>query len=194
MSKRLKKRIQELCGLLNLKREERLRRANEILNSTELKQAICNQILGTTFKDVEKTMVGIINERKLTEEQQEQLELEKTNPEKFDVEFEFKLNKSVSDKVAAKADFPKYREYTMSEVVALLEASKAGAPIVEPELRQPAQYEYMSRELAEQLVNEHYEYLEKEKERKRLQWDSSKTIELDIRIASTMRPSKPTKD
>jgi hypothetical protein len=193
LSKRLKRRIQELCGLLNLKREERLRRANEILNSTELKQAICNQILGTTFKDVEKTMVGIINERQLTEEQQEQLELEKSNPEKFDAEFEFKLNKTVSDKATLENKSYKYRTYTMAEVNALLEASKAGTPIVEPEPRQVSQYDYMSRELAERLVREHYEYLEKEKERKRLQWVSENTTESDIKIASTTKHMKSTK-
>jgi hypothetical protein len=193
LSKRLKKRIQELCGFLNLKREEKLRKANEILKSTELKQAICNQILGASFKDIEKTMMGIINERQLTEEQEEQIELEQLSPEKFDLELDFKLNKSSSDKSTMESKSYKYRTYTMAEVNALLEASRAETPIIKEHREAPAVYESMPREMAERLVREHYEYLAKEQNRKKEQWDSEKMTELEIKIASTMKHTKSIK-
>ena len=60
MSKRLKRKIQEACALTDLSREDKARRAQEILGSTDEKQTICNQILGVSFKDVERVMRDIL--------------------------------------------------------------------------------------------------------------------------------------
>ena len=126
MTKHLKRRILELCGLINLKREEKILKANEILRSTELKQAICNQIQGSTFKDIERTMESILKERQLSNSEQEMLELEKQAPEKFDLEFDFKINQDASDR---KKD-TRYTTYTREEITDLLAASKA--PVITP--------------------------------------------------------------
>jgi hypothetical protein len=182
-----------LCGFLNLKHEEKLKKANEILKSTDLKQAISHQILGTSFKDIEKTMMSIINERQLTEEQEEQIELEQLSPEKFDLELDFKLNKSSSDKSTMESKSYKYKTYTMAEVNALLEASRADTPIIKEYREAPAVYEHISRETAERLVKEHYEYLAKKQNRKKEQWDSEKMTELEIKIAPTMKHTKSIK-
>jgi hypothetical protein len=73
LSKQLKKRIHELCGLDNLERDAKLVRASEILNSVEIKQYICNTILGVSYKDVEKAMLSIMQERQLTDIEEEKL-------------------------------------------------------------------------------------------------------------------------
>lgn len=84
MSKRLKRKVRELCGLDSLSKEDRLLRAKEILESTKIKQKMCNQMPGLTFKDIERAMTDVINERQPTEREQEELELRELAPEKFE--------------------------------------------------------------------------------------------------------------
>ena len=73
-----------MCGFKGLTRDEKLVRAEEVLNDTEYKQAVCNEILGASFRDIERVMQGIIEEKKPSREELEQLELEDVVPEKFD--------------------------------------------------------------------------------------------------------------
>jgi hypothetical protein len=61
LSKRLKRKILEKCGFTGLSREDKARRAQEILDSSEEKQAICNDIVGTSHRDVEKVMRSILD-------------------------------------------------------------------------------------------------------------------------------------
>jgi len=178
-----------LCGLQNLSREERLSRANEILKDTDLKQSICHQILGCTHKDVEKSMLAVVNERQLTEEQVEQLELEEMAPEKFDPEITFKVNKSASN-------VPKevrYGTYTREQVHALLNPPKTWDHR-EPDAP-PTVYPTMSREDCERLVKEHFEYKDNAKKKKEEfeTWDSLKTTELDLKIDAKTKRSTSTK-
>lgn len=63
MSKRLKKQVQDISGLSYLKREQKIERAREILTSTGIKQDLCNQIPGLSFKDLEKLLKGIIESK-----------------------------------------------------------------------------------------------------------------------------------
>lgn len=84
MSKRLKRKVRELCGLDSLSKEDRLLRAKEILESTKIKQKLCNQMAGLTFKDIERAMTAVIEERQPTEREQEELELRELAPEKFE--------------------------------------------------------------------------------------------------------------
>jgi hypothetical protein len=191
LSKKLKRRIQELCGFNNIEdREKRLSRANEILNSSDLKQAICNQILGCTFKDVERAMEAIVNERQLTPAQEEELELKQTAPQKFDPDLQFKLNKSAA---SPKREPSRYRTLTREEVAELLAASNE--PIKSTPPLQPIDYLTYSREEVQELMRQHYEYLAEEKRRKeeRKQWDSTKTIESAPKTASTKKRSTRTK-
>ena len=84
MTKRLKKRILEVCGFSNLSKEERAYKVEEILNSVEEKQAICNQVTGASFKDIKKALVAFRNEKtRLTEDEKLAIEVpEKIYPEK----------------------------------------------------------------------------------------------------------------
>lgn len=189
MSKRLKRRIHELCGLINLNRDEKIRKANEILNSSELKQSICNQILGTSFKDVERAMTAILKERQLTESQQEMLELEEEVPEKFDPDFEFAINKHASDRHQKSSN---YGHPTREQVAAWLAASERKDPTPSYPTER-FDYVPMDRETAERLVREHYEYKEREKKRKEEQWALQKTIESVAKTVSTTKRSKSTK-
>ena len=176
-----------MCGFNDLEREEKILRAYEILNSNELRQSICHQILGTTFKDIDKAMQSIIAERQLTPDQQEELELRDTHPEKWvpiaDLELEFKVNKHVADPVKTSP----YREYTREEVAALVSATHE--PYVPVEYFEPTNYTTYSRDFVEQLVREHYEYLENEKKKlmERAKWDSQKTNVSAIRTGNTSR-------
>jgi hypothetical protein len=183
-----------LCGFNNLEREERLSRAHEILNSNELKQAICHEILGTTFKDVERAMEAILKERQLTPAQEEELELRKTIPEKFEPEFdpdlEFKINKKAADHKKESG----YRTHTREEVAELLAASKA--PCEPTPQIEKTEYPTMTREECERLVREHYEYLAEQKKKKEeyAAWDSQKMTESELKTKNTKKPTKSTKD
>ena len=194
LSKKLKRRIQELCGFNELDREERLDRAHEILNSTELKQEICHKILGTTFKDINKAMQSIIDERQITPAQEEELELRESHPEKyesnFDPELEFKINKKAADPKKGGG----YREYTREEVAELLAASNA--PYVAPEPAPRRDYPTYSREQVQALMQEHfaYEIEEKRKKEERAKWDSQKTNEFGVKTANTTKRTSSSKD
>lgn len=190
LNKKLKRRIIELCGLNQLNREERLSRATEILRNSDLKQSICHEILGCTHKDIDRAMRSVVDERQITEEQQEMLELEELAPEKFDPEITFIANKHAADP----HEFQTYGEpYTREQVAALLAASKA-PPKVEP-TEERMQYPTMTREEAEFLMTDHYAYLEREKElrKERQEWDSMKTTVLEVKTESTTKHTKSTK-
>jgi hypothetical protein len=134
-------------------------------------------------------MLAVVKEKQITEDQMALLELERQAPQKFDHEFEFKLNNKVSDK---KSEIG-YRTYTREEVQELIRASNAPYETYVPSA--PAQYPHMPRELAERLVREHFEYQnENVKKKEELEWDSLKMTELETKTSTTTKPSKSTKD
>lgn len=197
MSKRLKRRILELCGFTNLKREEKILKANEILRSPELKQSICNQILGSSFKDIERAMDSVLKERQLTESQQEMLELSQEVPEKFDLDFDFKLNNQVSDKKTE----TRYRTYTMEEINKLLAASYSKECTFEKPEPPPVSTEpyptYLI-ELQQKLVAEHFQYKQEQREKNISKdegdkWDILKMTESEQKTGSTMKRTNSTK-
>lgn len=132
-------------------------------------------------------MLAIMKERQITEAQQEMLELEEQAPEKFDAEFEFKVNKHASDRSRE----TRYRTLTREECAALLAASNAP---FEPEVRpEPVDYPTLPREEAERLVREHFEYKERERLKKEKEWDSQKTIESVTKTVTKTKRSTSTK-
>jgi hypothetical protein len=126
LSKRLKKKIQDVCGLTDLPREEKLLRASEIITSTELKQAICNQVLGISFKNVERTMQAIIDDRRPSRHEEEMRELEEVAPYKLQKEDLFPSTKKYKQ--------TKYGSYTKDEIARLLAASVAPVEYKEKEI------------------------------------------------------------
>ncbi len=84
MSKRLRKRIRELCGLEGLERAKRRKKAQEIIDSTDLKQRLCNKVNGLSFRDIEKAMSNVLKENKPTAEEVEEEELRRVAPQKLD--------------------------------------------------------------------------------------------------------------
>lgn len=151
-SKDTKRKIKELCGFDKLPREAQILRAREILDSSELKQAICSRILGISHRDVEKAMLSIINSKKGGTSQKDTASLLEMLPEKFDYEFEFAINRPKEEKKAASS----YRTYTMEEVQMLIEASRT--PVGHRYTERRVRYPPMPRELAEKLVEEYLEY------------------------------------
>jgi hypothetical protein len=90
LSKRLKKKLLEVCGFTPLSKEERKEKAKEILNSSELKQEICHRVIGISHKDVEKVMRSIIQEReppKKDRNSEDVDEIEEYAPEKIFPEY-----------------------------------------------------------------------------------------------------------
>lgn len=156
----MKRRIQELCGFKDLSRERRLSLAYEILKDVELKQSICHEILGCTHKDVEQTMRSILDERQLSEEQIEKLELETMAPEKFDPEITFKINKKASNI----SKDTHYSTYTKEQVMSLLAASNAPY-IKEERVDCSSEYGTLSREECERLISEHFAHKINEKKK-----------------------------
>jgi len=128
-------------------------------------------------------MISVMNERQLTEDQKEQLELEKIAPQKFDPEIEFPIQK----KIAGDFKEGKYKSLSLQETQALLAKSdNVVMPVEKP--AQKVNYPIMPRELAERMVKEHYEYKENERKKK---CDSSKTKEPTP--AAVTKLTKPTK-
>ena len=57
--------------------------AAKILYSNEDKQAICNAIVGASFRDIDKALNALLSNKRLTRDQIELEELERDVPEKF---------------------------------------------------------------------------------------------------------------
>lgn len=106
------------------------------MNSDDLKQAICHQILGCTHRDIERSMLAVINEKQLTEEEAALVELEELAPEKFNPDIQFKVNKEKSN---VKRDI-RYRNLTREETAVLIAASSItikAPPLLSPILDYP---------------------------------------------------------
>ena len=68
MSKKFKKKIETLCGLVGLDWEARQERAGQILCSTSWKQQLCNDLQGLSFRDLELYLQDVVSERQKKEE------------------------------------------------------------------------------------------------------------------------------
>ena len=77
--KRLRRRIRELSGLDKLSGEDRYKLASKILNDNDMKQDMCLQCPGLTYKDIERTCKAILTERHYQQEPTE----EELVPEKY---------------------------------------------------------------------------------------------------------------
>lgn len=71
MSKKLKKKIEEICGFKDLDWEARQVKAEQILASSEWKQSICNELIGLSFRELERTLSGVATERQKKEDSYE---------------------------------------------------------------------------------------------------------------------------
>jgi hypothetical protein len=71
LSKKLKKKIAEITGLNGLDWEARQERAAKILASTEWKQRLCNELVGLSFRELERYLEGVVSEREKKEESYE---------------------------------------------------------------------------------------------------------------------------
>lgn len=71
MAKKLKKKIEEICGLAGLDWEERQEKANQILASFEWKQKLCNELVGLSFRELERALTGVATERQKKEDSYE---------------------------------------------------------------------------------------------------------------------------
>jgi len=125
-------------------------RAKEVLNSNELKQAICNTVLGVSFKDVEKAMKSLLERSKqsISEEKKE------AEPE---AELETASQATIAAIIPKKFVESKYRNPTMAEVNKLLDAAQV--PTVFPEgPKMSKNYPTIPRDVVERLVREYYGY------------------------------------
>lgn len=60
-----------MCGLATLDWEARQERATQILSNNEWKQKLCNDLIGLSFRELERTLSGIASERQKKEESDE---------------------------------------------------------------------------------------------------------------------------
>lgn len=140
MSKRLKRRIFDICGLTNLGREAKLSKAKAILADPEFKQKICNQIVGASHRDIEKVLKSVLV-TKLSKEEEEAAELERDCPEKLNPDIKLgrkkkkakmvpvtdqreinwlinATNEPLEDKLKAPTDYPCYSQAEMNAIIA----------------------------------------------------------------------------
>lgn len=57
-----------MCGLAGLDAEARQARAKAILDNTEWKQQFCNELLGLSFRELERVLNGVATERHIKSE------------------------------------------------------------------------------------------------------------------------------
>lgn len=176
LSKRLKQKIKEISGLLNLNREERLLKAHEILNSSEAKQAICNVILGCTFKEVERVMLSVVKERQLTEAQKEQIELQRVAPQKINPEIDFEVNARIYGHHEIS-----YSLYSREESRRLVEESGISKAQDKPKPFDTFYPTYSSEEVNDLLIESGES------------WGSTNTTESETKTKSTTKHTKPIK-
>lgn len=73
MAKKLKKKIEEVCGLVGLDRDARLAKAQNILGNMEHKQELCNSLVGLSFRELDKVLKDVIAERQVKEVEEEKV-------------------------------------------------------------------------------------------------------------------------
>jgi hypothetical protein len=71
LSRRLKRRILELCALNNIGRDDKIRKAREILSDHERKQAICNENVGISHRAIDKVLRELVESKVVDEEADE---------------------------------------------------------------------------------------------------------------------------
>lgn len=128
MTKRLRKQIRELCGLKGLDRGKRRKRAQDILDSLEFKQNLCNKVPGLSFRDIERVMVNILDENPSTAGEHEEEELRDMAPEKFNPDAVLGIppkpnKKKKSTKQEPTPPTKRYNTWTPEEVRALMESN-----------------------------------------------------------------------
>jgi hypothetical protein len=145
LSRRLKRKIRDICQLDHLSKEERRAAATKILNDTNAKQKLCNACPGLSFKDIERTMKDILAERQPTEDELEEMAI----PEKFDP-IPLPNSKQNGHKM-------KYKILTPEETQALVSASEAPF-YTDPESEEPKKhYPTYSLEETIALINGTYD-------------------------------------
>jgi hypothetical protein len=97
-------------------KEERRAKAQEILDNSEMKQSICHEIVGVSFKDIEKAMKSILNEREPPKSSSEDMDdIVDYAPEKVYPDFHSYGSGSLSFKPVSKET-----TYTKAEVQELV--------------------------------------------------------------------------
>lgn len=121
----------------DLSGDDRLRLASNILDSTEMKQDICLQCPGITYRDIDRTMKAVLAEKKPKRDPEEDL-----YPEKYG-----KTSKEVFRPGIGKIE---YRQMTREEVAELMRKSEE--PIVVPEMGERREYRTYTREEVAALI------------------------------------------
>ncbi len=124
LSKKLKKKIEEICGLKDLAWEARQDRANQILASSEWKQSVCNDLIGLSFRQLEQVLQGIATERQKKEDSYQH---------KLD---QYKKGKTVHEPKPPKRSTPDHkhegpRARTLAEILAQVYAPRVVYPLPE---------------------------------------------------------------
>ena len=119
-----------------------MRKAHAILADSDLKQKICNQVVGASHKDIEKALKAVVATKAPSAEEEEVAELERDHPEKLDPDIKLKrkvkpikliaitnqneINKLInatseslaSKEEAARTDYVNYSSYSEEEMKA----------------------------------------------------------------------------
>lgn len=149
MSKRLKRKIRDICNLDHLSKEERRLAATSILNDTQAKQKLCNAVPGLSYKDIERAMKDILAERQPLDQELDEEELREIAPEKFEPPT-LLGRRSTPTKM-------QYQVLTPDEAQALIDASSAPFE-VEPVSEKPVRaHPTYSMEESVALINGNYD-------------------------------------
>ena len=120
-------------------------------------------------------MLSIVQERVLTEEQLEQMELQKAVPEKFNPEIDYSsYGRSIEPRTV------KYAYFTPEECLSLIQESSA-SKAEEKDAPFRVNYSTYAPEEVQRILSEEY------------RWDTTKTTESGTKIRHTTKHSKHTK-
>lgn len=155
MSK-IKKKIKEYLGFNGLNREEEIIRAFYVLNNNDLKQQICNQIQGLSFKDIDKVMEAILNNSSMSMDEIRELY------EAYKEKIELDMPHYAPQQTQTNKKKIKYYNPSPEEVQRLLEASRE-QKVDKPIKSSKKHYINPSIEEASALVSEYLEYLKSKK-------------------------------
>jgi len=144
LTKRLKRRVMEACGLSDLGREDRILLAQEIIESSDLKQQICNDVDGLSFRDIEKVLSEILKSKAERSSKKDKRKSKDTNEQDFDSE---SIDLPEEEPVAIVRKKLKLQYLIDQDEVNLLIEASLAPPVVKSTISTEARYDtYTQRE------------------------------------------------
>lgn len=128
-----------MCGLAGLEWEERQAKANQILVNTEWKQKLCNELVGLSFRELERALRGIASERQKKEESYERkLDAYRTgaSPKRPGTGHRSSSDRATGPKSTQKGSLQRSPPRSLEEILAQVYAPRESAEVLKGRARE----------------------------------------------------------